>query len=363
MTVSEQARVVSLDVQLKWTASECAIRSRGLRRLMAQPRISIVIVAHQMTRELPRTLQSLLSVYQVDMVHDDYEVVVVDNGSAKPIDSDMVGSFGPNFRCLRIDNAPRSPVHAMNLGVGVSRGEILGIMLDGARLLTPGVLKYASLAFSMYRDPTVATLSWHLGPTAQQRSIRKGYDRKAEDRLLADIQWPSEGYRLFEIACPAPSSERGLFLPMNESNAIFLRRSAYQELGGYDERFDLPGGGFANLDFFKRASERPASSLIVLLGEGAFHQFHGGVSTNVHPSECARLSFEWAEQYERIRGERWKRPRYTPVYLGTVTPRFLETIAHSAGKAMKYGRRRHSIFGAVLRALRSIVRRIKIAFH
>ena len=35
---------------------------------------------------------------------------------------------------------------------------------------------------------------------------------------------------------------------MAESNALFMDRDLWLELGGYDERFTTPGGGLANLD-------------------------------------------------------------------------------------------------------------------
>ena len=91
----------------------------------------------------------------------------MDNQSPTPIDPDMVRSFGSNFIPLSIEHATPSPVPAINAGVAVSRGEIVGLLLDAARLATPGLLKYASLPFSMHQDPTVATLAWHLGPAAQ----------------------------------------------------------------------------------------------------------------------------------------------------------------------------------------------------
>src|SRR5581483_9041619 len=52
------------------------------------------------------------------------------------------------------------------------------------------------------------------------------------------------------------------------------------ELGGFDERFASPGGGYVNLDAYRRALDLPRTRLIVLLGEGTFHQVHGGAATS-----------------------------------------------------------------------------------
>ena len=43
--------------------------------------LSVVVVAHDMSRELPRTVRSLAPDYQRGVKADDYEVIVIDNGS------------------------------------------------------------------------------------------------------------------------------------------------------------------------------------------------------------------------------------------------------------------------------------------
>ncbi len=296
---------------------------------MTAPRISVVVVGYDMARELPRTLQSLAPGYQRGIDAADYEVIVVDNGSPAPIDAAAVRAHGPNFRCERAEPAAPSPVPAVNRAVRETRGEIVGLLLDGARLVTPGILAWAERAFRLHGDPTVATLSWHLGRRPQQDGVSSGYDAAAEDALLAEIGWPRDGYRLFEIASLAGSSVDGYFLPLAESNGLFLRRASFEALGGYDEAFDLPGGGLANVDLYKRAAERGAP-LVVLLGEGTFHQVHGGISTNVPRAESDRLYRTWAAQYERLRGAPWERPRTPHAFLGEPAPAALPGIAASA---------------------------------
>lgn len=317
------------------TDSSTAPTANSVERQRSKPRISVIVVAHNMRRELPRTLRSLSPGYQLDVAAGDYEVIVADNGSSPPVDAGWVRSLGPSFQCLRIAMASASPARAVNDAVAISRGEILGVLVDGARLVTPGLLKLANLSFSLYEDPTVVTLAWHLGPAPQQESVVDGYDRDAEDRLLAKIKWPSEGYRLFEIASLAPSSEGGYFLPISESNAMFLRRSAFDSLGGFDEGFDQPGGGLVNLDFYKRACERPGSSVVMLLGEGSFHQFHGGVSTGVPLAENRQLFAEWQAEYQRLRGEPWDPPKKAATYLGCTTTASLRDIELSASRAIE----------------------------
>jgi hypothetical protein len=44
---------------------------------------------------------------------------------------------------------------------------------------------------------------------------------------------------------------------ITESNALFLKRGLWETLGGFDERFDGPGGGPCNPDVFLRARPGP----------------------------------------------------------------------------------------------------------
>jgi glycosyltransferase involved in cell wall biosynthesis len=289
----------------------------------SQCKLSIVVVAYDMARELPRTLQSLTPAYQRDIVPEEYEVLVVDNGSPVPLGEDLVSNFGPNFKYHYIQDAQPSPAAAANAGVALSEGAIVCIMIDGARLVTPGLIQYGLLAFRIYDDPIVEVMGWHLGPEKQQVSVTKGYDQEAEDQLLSQIQWPQDGYRLYDIASPSVSSSRGWFAQAAETNAIFMKRETYDELGGYDTAFDGPGGELVNLDFYFRACERENSPLVRLIGEGTFHQFHGGVSSNLPRRKSDRLFLKWAAHYKKIRGHAYVHPTKDPVFLGTIPPQAL----------------------------------------
>ncbi|MHC4652250.1 MAG: glycosyltransferase family A protein [Planctomycetota bacterium] len=301
--------------------------------------MSIVVVVYDMAREAPRTLLSLSADYQRHVAADDYEVLVVDNGSPVPLGEEAVRACGPGFRYHYLEDAPPSPALAVNTGAAMARGDIVGVFIDGARIATPGLLYYADLAFKMHEQPTVAALGWHLGPELQPRSISDGYTREVEDRLLSKIGWPSDGYRLFEIASLGGSSARGCFSTISECNSIFVTRKCFEELGGCDTSFDLPGGGLANHDFYKRASERCDAPLVILFGEGTFHQIHGGVATNTPLATQKEQLKAWKAQYEAIRGVPWQPPTRQAEYLGQIPDSALKYIAWSAeGQLERLGR-------------------------
>jgi hypothetical protein len=283
-----------------------------------------------MARELPRTLRSLAPAYQRGIEADDYEVIVVDNGSPAPVDAAVLDAFPGHLRHVRVDPAPPAPARAANLGIEMAGAELVGLLIDGARMASPGLLARALLARRVADRPIIATLGWHLGAIRHMDARAAGYDQAAEDRLLAELDWERDGYRLFTASTLAASSARGWFGPMGESNGLFMTKSTWTELGGLDERFVLPGGGLSNHDLFRRACALAGAQLVVLLGEGTFHQIHGGAAT------AGR--FGWDEmhaEYVELRGRPYQPPANERLYVGTVPDATLEQVEYAARRAIE----------------------------
>ncbi len=297
------------------------------------PSVSIVVVTYDMARELPRTLTSLAVPYQRGISAADYEVIVVDNGSPHPVTPDVFDGLAGSWRLLRVDPAPPAPAHAANVGIEASSADFVGLFIDGARLASPGLITRARQARDLSDRPVVMTLGWHLGPTRHIDAQASGYDKDAEDRLLDEIHWADDGYALFSASTLASSSARGWFGPTGESNGLFMPKTLWKELDGLDERFLLPGGGLSNHDLLRRACELPGMQLVVLLGEGTFHQMHGGIATT------GRIGWdEMHAEYVALRGRPYEPPTNERLYVGTVPETALPHLEHSVSWALAHRR-------------------------
>jgi cephalosporin hydroxylase len=276
----------------------------ALRREVASGAItlSVIVNFYNMQREAARTLASLSRDYQQDSGDLDYEVLCIDNGSSPPLDPAWIASFGPQFRLIRPSRQLASPCAALNEAALAARGTYLAVMIDGAHVLSPGVFREARQAWREHPDAVVAVRHWFIG--GDQRWLTMvGYTREQEDRLFERIRWPLNGYDLFRIGAPMIESPEPWFDGLSESNCLMLPAALYDSVGGFDEAFDQAGGGFANLDLWRRVSKASEAPLVAPIGEASFHQFHGGTTTNVDDVEKDMRVRSYASAYRALRGE------------------------------------------------------------
>lgn len=298
-------------------------------------KLSVILIVYDMQRVAPRTIQSLTIPYQKGIGQDDYEVIVVENGSPQPLDEQQVLALGSNVKYTYLENPPPSPAYAINRGAEMAAGEVLCIMVDGAHMLTPGVLSYGLGLFSSLANPIVLTPRFYLGPGPQMETIFQGYDEVAEDALLEKIHWPEDGYRLFEISDPFRLEPQGkrlkLFwlIRMFESNCMFVRKQAFEAVGGCDERFDLPGGGILLPDLYKQLAGLDDAEIVQLMGEASFHQLHGGTSTNTSKQDQLEKWQLYLKQYEEVRGQPYEVPKNPLRFYGHMPNQHAYQLMHS----------------------------------
>jgi len=298
-----------------------------------RPLISFVLIVYKMPDQAQKTLYSLSTAYQRGVSEDDYEIIVVENSSSAVLGEERACQYGGNIRYYyREENLP-SPVPAVNFGATEARGTHISIMVDGARMLSPAVVSYTVAACHLHHRPVIAIPGYHLGYKLQQRAMLEGYCEAEEQRLLASIDWPRDGYRLFDIACLSGTSRAGYFKPIGESNCLCISRELWAELGGFDPAFTETGGGQVNLDFYKRAVEFAGTQLIILIGEGSFHQFHGGITTGTQGESRIKSMQDHFNQYAALRGGPYESPDKRPIYLGSVADSAMKFLQLGAEQA------------------------------
>ena len=268
-----------------------------------------------MSRQLANTLYSLSADYQRNIHPDDYEVVVVENSSEDNFDPSVLQQWSGNFRYILRDEASHTPVPAINFAFTQCRAPLIGLMIDGARMVSPRVLEYALMAASIAERALTIVPGYHLGSEEQHQS--RDHDEQSEQTLLESIDWKNNGYLLFDIATFSGGNRNGFFQPFMECNCLFTSAACFREIGYADPRFTLKGGGSINLHMYRQLGMLPGVKLFLTPGEGSFHQYHGGVTTMDYQERDAELlahktqlhSF-WPEGFHSLRRE--------PTLLGAV---------------------------------------------
>jgi cephalosporin hydroxylase len=244
---------------------------------------------------------------------------VVENGSDpdQRLGEELVRGLGREFRYVDMGaGATPSPAAAMNRGIRESRGYALALMVDGAHVLTPRVLHYGLAGLAAYAPAVVATQPWYVGPGQQGEAMRAGYDTAVEDELFGRIAWPEDGYRLFEIGHFV--GDRDWLDGLWESNCLFVPRKLLEQVGGFDEGFAMAGGGYTNLDLYERLTSSPDVRVVSILGEGSFHQVHGGTTTNLtDPLERRQRVRSYTDHFAELRGRPFLGPEKTIHYVGS----------------------------------------------
>ena len=302
--------------------------------MTSKPKLSVLVVVYRMPRQAMNTLYSLSDRYQLQARPEDYEVLIMENISDQNLVRSEVEALGRNFHyVLRHETRP-TPVFAVNEGVARCRGDHVCIMIDGARMVSPGLIWNTLALIGAVPDSLICAPGYHLGKEDQKYHLSSGYSEAVEQELLDRIDWKSDGYRLFGISCFSNANSHGIFHPLMESNCMTCRKRTFLETGGAHEGFQTPGGGSVNLDMYRNLAMIPKNQLFILAGEGSFHQFHGGITT----SEVADLEEVLAShraEYKAINGQYYEAALREPVIYGQIPKQAHPFIQHSAQRAIK----------------------------
>ena len=282
--------------------------------------LSVVVVFYNMRREAQRTLHSLSRAYQEDIDDLDYEVIVVENGSAddQRLGEEFVRGFGPEFRYLDLGaDATPSPAPALNRGIADLARRVA--RADDRRRPRAHAGRPALRSCGPAR-PT-RRRSWPPSSGTSARASRATRSTPATTRRTrtgcsSEIDWPDDGYRLFEIGHFI--GDRDWFDGLWESNCLFVPRALLEQVGGFDETFSMPGGGYANLDLFERLGATPGrhrgrDPRRGLVPPAARRHDHQPARYRRAPRRLMR----YREHYERLRERPFRGPGKPRHFVGT----------------------------------------------
>jgi glycosyltransferase involved in cell wall biosynthesis len=300
----------------------------------ARPLLSVIVIGYKMPGQLANTLFTLSAGYQLGVAEQDYEVIVVENASNDNFDESILPSLGGNFHFFRREEAASTPVPAVNFAFERCRGKAIGLMIDGARMITPRVIQYVLASQRISNQFFTVVPGYHLGAQAQHLNVSSGYNEATEKKLLDSTNWRNNGYELFSIADISGANPNGYLQPIMECNCMFASAASYKKIGYADKRFTQRGGGAINLHMFRSLGLLEENKYIVLPGEGSFHQYHGGVTTSEYhgrdlenASHNAQLQDIWNGDFHSLRRE--------AMLLGAVTPWAQGYLQFSSERSMR----------------------------
>ena len=188
------------------------------------------------------------------------------------------------------------------------------------------MLRFGWRASPPTRPPSSSPNSGTWGPDSRATPA-DGYDQDYEDRLFDEIEWPTDGYRLFDIGHFI--GDRDWFDGIWESNCMFVPRALLEQFGGFDESFSMPGGGYANLELYERVGSTPGVTVvddhrrgIVPPGPRGHHHQRGGRRA----SDGAAIA-GYARHYEELRGRPFRGPGKRSTTSASMPPQAARTKA------------------------------------
>lgn len=299
---------------------------------MSVPALSIIVIVYDMSRQARNTLVSLVAPYQRNCSNKDHEIIVVENNSDDELGREAAESVAPNIRYYYREEPGASPVPAVNFALEQCQSPIVGLLMDGARMVTPRVIEYAAMAYRMEPYALVALPGYHLGKKPQHRNPQ--HDKNTEKEALRSINWPEDGYKLFEIGWFSRGNPQGMLRPIEECHFFFAEREAFSRIDGLDERFDMPGGGPVNAHVWRALGMLPESRIVILAGEGCFHQYHNGLTTAGDRPEVLENIAKGERHLDEIWQGQFRPLARQPVLLGPVSGPASRFVRRSANRAI-----------------------------
>ena len=171
------------------------------------PRVSIVIPVYNREKYITLAVESVLR-----QTFQDWELIISDDGSTDGT-LEMITEFALHDSRIRVLTAEhKGAVHALIAGFNAARGEFIG-QLDSDDLLEPPALELTVKALDEHPN-------WGM--------VYTNYRDIDEQGQLTRVGW----------RCSIPYSSHTLLTAFMTFHFRLIRKSIYQEVGGFDSNFD-----------------------------------------------------------------------------------------------------------------------------
>ncbi|CAN5213011.1 glycosyltransferase [soil metagenome] len=224
---------------------------------MTESRLGVVTVVLVNYRGADDTIAAVLGLQGLAWPSERLEVVVVDNasgdGSLEHLRTEL-----PN--AMIVDAGANLGFAAgCNLGVSSGTGEFVAFLNNDAKPDTAWI----QAAVEAFEDPSIAAVA----------SRVLDLDGRTVDFIDAGLTWFGKGYKPFVGETAGSLGARAKDVLFGTGAAMFVRRSAYLELGGFDEQYFM---FYEDVDFGWRLNLRGWRFRYVP-DSVAFHKHHGTV--------------------------------------------------------------------------------------
>lgn len=284
------------------------------------PKLSVVMLVQGTPRQSENAIFSLSAAYQRNVREQDYEIVVVETRSNEMLGRGRVEKIASNVRYFEHGHGGLGPNVPWKLGITKARAALVGVLLDGASVATPGVVEHALWASRIGERALYAVPSHHLRPVTLPARGRKQEGDGANLALLESVDWRKWGYRLFEIAIENEWPTGSPSDPIVDCSFLFCQRALWDEIA---ERTANDGA-----EPFDELCRLEQTKLVVPWSEGTFHQYHAGIACRDERDRQALVGAFFRLYAMRLKRRREPATREL-VFLGELSARVEDLVLKS----------------------------------
>ena len=251
------------------------------RDILDRPKISIIIPTKDRIDLLKRCIESI----QNRSSYDNYEIIIVDNMSQEEETAAYLDGLGKSYRIIKF-NEKFNYSKLNNYAAEFARGEHLLFLNNDIEVLNSDWLE--AMLEQSQRDEIGCVGAKLLYP-----------DRKIQ-HVGVVVGWGGRAEHIYKWLHSNDIGYMGHFVSIRNYSAVtaacmMLRKSIFNEVGGFDERFEI---GFGDVDLCLRVRELGYENLFTPYAELLHYESATrgrSFSFDPHPNDTKRFIERWQE--------------------------------------------------------------------